>query len=108
MASAKRMNGASTLVSSSRWSAKPLAHNLWSGALRAHQLELERRGFALACWRDCKGTFSTVGEKIRPGIDPEHGADGSPFAVVWMHAATEGEVSAFLLGIGAGEILGGR
>lgn len=56
-------------------------------------------------WRSRGRILATVGEKFRPGIEPEHADDGTEFAVIWLPAATETEVAAFVSGIGAGEAL---
>jgi hypothetical protein len=93
------------LQARTRWSAKTLSADLCARAWANYARDLDRRGFSLVVWRDCKGTFATVGERIRPGIVPEHGPDGSEFACIWIHAATEGEVAAFCLGMSAGEII---
>lgn len=73
--------------------------------MRRASLELGTRGFALSVWRSAKGTFATVGERIRPGITPDCGPDGCEFACIWLHAATEVEVAAFWMGVTAGEAL---
>lgn len=91
-----------------RWTAKPLHRGRWTSELEESERELARHGFALAVWTRAGRVLVTVGERMRPGIEPEHGEDGSPFAVVWLVAATCGEVAAFAAGMSAGALTARR
>lgn len=75
----------------------------WPSPFKRYDAELGRYGFALSVFRRTNGTvLAAVGERMRVGVEPECAEDGSQFAALWIRAATDEEIAAFVLGISAG------